>query len=158
MRFSTRVASRLESSGWAPGRAVDISTWVEEFQGQGYIMHPSGCAALKEFGGLSIDPLFKEGPNYSNDEPLELDPTLTGVGFQDELEKALGGDWCPMGEWMSHSSVLIREDGLVVATGFSWVWKLGESIEDAIAFSVLGDRPLKCLAVVDPGVKPWPPE
>jgi hypothetical protein len=157
-RFSAATLSSLERAGWRPGRSTIATAWVRECVAGGYVLHGAGDAALREFGGLCVEPSSVKGPNFSNDEPFMIDPTLVGSGFQGELGEAIGGGWWPIGEWLSNASVLMRQDGLVVAAGFSWVWKLGDSMDDAIEFAVRAHRPLECLAVVDEGVDPWPPK
>lgn len=106
-----------------------------------------------------IPPVNGEGPNFSNGEPLNVDPILAGSGHRvlaDELTEHLGGAWFPFAEWLSYSSVFVRGDGRVVATGLGWIWELGHSVPDAIEFALMAHRPLKCLAVLAPGAKPWP--
>ncbi|WP_290054213.1 hypothetical protein, partial [Amycolatopsis solani] len=74
-----------------------------------------------------------------------------------ELVAELGGEWYPLGEWLSSSSVFVEASGRVVATGLGWIWELGESVGEAVVFALTAHRPLKCLRVVAPGARPWPP-
>jgi len=113
------------------------------------------------FGGLSVAPVNEVGPNFVNGEPLTFDPIDVGSGqyvMAEELHDNLGGNWYPLGEWMSSASVLVDDHGWTVATGLGWVWELGKTVEEAIDLALLANRPLVCLKVLNAGSKPWPPE
>lgn len=161
MPFTHAVIAELEAAGWMPDRAVDISAWVDELGAQGYRINDLVASALRSFGGLEIGPINTEGPNFSNDEPLNIDPILAGSGhyeLAEELEHELGGAWYPFGEWLSYSSVFVSQNGWTVATGMGWIWELGASVEDAIEFALMAHHPLRCLKTLSPGAKPWPPQ
>lgn len=158
-RFSAAVRRELVTGGWAPERSVDIAEWVEELGEQGYRLNEAADTILHAFGGLSFGPINIDGPNFSNDEPLVVDPILAGFGHRqlaEELEAALGGNWYPVAEWLSSSSVYVEDSGWFVATGMGWIWDLGHSIEEAVEFALMANHPLRCLAVVTPGLRPWP--
>lgn len=160
-KFSPPVLEELEAAGWGPDRAIDISAWVEELGPQGYHLSDVAARSLRSFGGLELGPINTEGANFSNDEPLNIDPILAGSGhfaLAEELSRELGDVWYPFGEWLSSSSVFISASGHVVATGLGWIWALGEFVEDAIEFALMANRPLRCLRVLTPGAKPWPPD
>lgn len=157
--FSGAVREKLERAGWTPGRSVSVDGWFTELGAQGYRLSAIAEEVLRAFGGLSFEPINATGSNFANDEPLTFDPIAAGSGHRElalELEAELGGNWYPLGEWLSYSSVFIEDGGWVVATGLGWVWELGRSIEDAIEFSLTANRPLKCLKVLTPGADPWP--
>ncbi|GAA4201813.1 SUKH-3 domain-containing protein [Actinocatenispora rupis] len=158
--FSDAVADELGRAGWDVERSIDISAWVAELGAQGYRISDIAAEALAAFGGISAGPINVSGPNFENDEPLTIDPVLAGSGhivLARELERELGGNWYPFGEWLSYSSVFVRDDGWVVATGLGWIWELGKSVEEAINFALTAKHPLKCLKVLTPGARPWPP-
>lgn len=158
--FSAAVTAALEAAGWTTDREIDISAWVDELGAQGYRLSGEAQRGLRGFGGLEVEPINTEGPNFSN-EPLVVDPILAGSGHRalaEELAREIGGDWYPFGKWISSSSVFVATDGWVVATGLGWIWELGRSIEDAIEFALAANRPLRCLKVLAPGAKPWPPQ
>jgi len=159
-KFTPAVLAALEKAGWSVGRSIDISAWVAELAEQGYRISEVAQQALASYGGLSFGPVVVDGPNFSNDEPLTVDPILAGSGHRalaEELEREVGGNWYPFGEWLSYSSVFIRDDGWMVATGMGWIWELGSSVDDSIEFAVMASHDLKCLKVLTPGGKPWPP-
>lgn len=157
--FSESAVAELLRAGWSPGRTIDISAWVSELDDQGYKLSDVADEALKTYGGLEAGPVEIAGPNFSNDEPIIIDPILAGSGHRSlaiELSSELGGNWYPFGEWLSSASVFIRDDGYVAATGLGWIWEMGESAEEAIEFALMANHPLKCLRVLTPGEKPWP--
>src|SRR3569833_1694417 len=156
--FPEKVVCVLSRSGWTRDRFVDISEWEGELGALGYLLIPIAAMALRSFGGLTFSPVNAQGPNFSNDEPLTVDPVLAGSGHFElatDLTAELGGNWYPFGEWLSFSSVFVEDSGRVVATGVGWKWELGESVGAAIAFALATARPLKCLRVLTPGAKPW---
>jgi hypothetical protein len=158
--FSGPARAALAAAGWTPAREVDISSWLAELGAQGYRVSEVAAAALRSFGGITAGPVNTEGPNFTNDEPLSVDPILAGSGHRalaEELERELGGNWFPLGEWLSSSSVFVNDAGWTVATGLGWIWELGHSVHEAIEFALMADRPLRCLKVLTPGAKPWPP-
>ncbi|WP_329076590.1 SUKH-3 domain-containing protein [Streptomyces niveus] len=120
--------------------------------------HERGHALLAAVGGLSIDPTNRVGPNFHNDEPFNLDPLAAGSGQRAlavEVETVLGGDYFPIGEWLSYSSVFLESRGRVVAAGMGWMWELGPTFEESLELAVCANRPLVCLHS-DPGLEPWP--
>ncbi|MGW4061189.1 SUKH-3 domain-containing protein [Amycolatopsis sp. NPDC004747] len=158
--FPDVVVRALNRAGWHPDRSVDISAWEAELAAEGYRLRPIAAAALRSFGGLSLPPVHRAGPDFTNDEPLTVDPVLAGSGHRElarELASELGGNWYPLGEWLSSSSVFVEDSGRVVATGLGWLWELGESVDEAVVFALTAHRPLTCLRVVAPGAPPWPP-
>jgi len=142
---------------WLPDRHLLM---VEVLDREGYRLSEVASRALREYGGLEIPPANENGPNFTNDEPLTVDPTL-GSGFYalaEKLANELGDDWYPFGEWLSYSSVFVSTSGWLVATGLGWIWEFGKSVEESIEFAIMAHRPLRCLKVLTPGAEPWPPE
>ncbi|WP_157432784.1 MULTISPECIES: SUKH-3 domain-containing protein [unclassified Actinoplanes] len=157
-RFDSELLSVLEVSGWSTERDVDIAHWVEQLKLDGFDAHGLALEVLRSFGGLSIAPVREDGPNFSNDDPLNFDPAAGGFGqrsLASEVESILGGNFYPIGEWLSHSSVFVESGGMVVATGMGWIWGLGDTFEDALQLAVCANRPLRCL-YTSPGLEPWP--
>jgi hypothetical protein len=156
--LSEDLLGALVASGWSVGRKVDAGQWMKPLEGEGYRAHSLAEGVLAAVGGLSIDPVNRVGPNLSNDEPYNFDPFAAGSGQRDlveEVESVLGGDYFPIGEWLSYSSVFVEAGGRVVAAGMGWIWELGSTFEDSLELAVCGKRPLVCLHS-DPGLDPWP--
>ncbi|WP_369175171.1 SUKH-3 domain-containing protein [Streptomyces sp. R28] len=148
----------LRDSGWHPQRRVDVGPWLDSLRQEGYTPNPKAEEILATLGGLSIEPINQSGPNFSNDEPFNFDPISAGAGQRSlalEIEGILGGNYFPIGEWLSYSSVFVEAGGKVVAAGLGWIWGLGSTFEDALELAVCADRPLVCLHS-DSGLDPWP--
>ncbi|WP_422771119.1 SUKH-3 domain-containing protein [Plantactinospora sp. WMMC1484] len=157
--LSQDVLKALDASGWSVDRAVDAGQWVEPLEREGYRVHTLAIAALSALGGLSLEPRNAVGPNFANDEPYNFDPIAAGSGQRAlavEVETVLGGQYFPIGEWLSYSSVFLEAGGRVVAAGMGWFWEMGSSFEESLELAVCANRPLLCL-YSDPGVAPWPP-
>ncbi|NJQ04333.1 SUKH-3 domain-containing protein [Streptomyces lonarensis] len=156
--LSEELIGALVASGWSADRRVDAGQWVEQMEREGYRSHPLAVEILATVGGLSIDPLNRVGPNFSNDEPYNVDPIAAGSGqrgLAKEVEDVLGAYCFPIGEWLSFSSVFVEAGGRVVAAGMGWIWELGPTFEDSLEMAVRANRPLRCLHS-DPGLDPWP--
>lgn len=156
--LSKDLLGALVASGWSATRKVDAGQWVKPLEGEGYRTHPLAEEILAVVGGLSVEPVNRVGPNFSNDEPYNFDPFAAGSGQRDlaeEVESVLGGDYFPIGEWLSYSSVFVEAGGRVVAAGMGWIWELGPTFEDSLELAVCVNRPLVCLHS-DPGLDPWP--
>ncbi|WP_433528926.1 SUKH-3 domain-containing protein [Micromonospora sp. CA-263727] len=157
--LSPGVLGALGASGWSASRAVDTGQWVEQLEREGYRAHSLAVDVLSALGGLSVEPIHQVGPNFTNDEPYNFDPIAAGSGQRAlavEVESVLGGQYFPIGEWLSCSSVFIESKGRVVAAGRGWFWELGPTFEESLELAICADRPLLCLHS-DPGVSPWPP-
>ncbi|WP_120719582.1 SUKH-3 domain-containing protein [Streptomyces hundungensis] len=161
LRFDSlcpELLQALSDAGWDPQRRVDVSAWSDALRQEGYVPNQQVDEVLAALGGLTIEPVNQAGPNFSNDEPLNLDPISAGSGQRAlalEIEQVLGGQYFPIGEWLSYSSVFMEADGRVVAAGLGWIWEMGSSFEDALELAICADRPLVCL-YSDPGLDPWP--
>ncbi|WP_432164310.1 SUKH-3 domain-containing protein [Streptomyces tendae] len=156
--LSEDLLGALVASGWSAVRKVDPGQWVVPLESEGYRSHPLAEEILAAVGGLSIEPVNRVGPNFSNDEPYNFDPIAAGSGQRDlaaEVESVLGGVYFPIGEWLSYSSVFVEAGGRMVAAGMGWIWELGSTFEDSLELAVCANRPLACLHS-DPGLDPWP--
>ncbi|MFH9073548.1 SUKH-3 domain-containing protein [Streptomyces alboflavus] len=156
--LSEDLLGALGAAGWSGDRKVDADRWVKPLEGEGHRSHPLAGEILASVGGLSIEPVNRVGPNFSNDEPYNFDPFAAGSGQRDlaaEVEGVLGGNYFPIGEWLSYSSVFVEAGGRVVAVGMGWIWELGSTFEDSLELAVCANRPLVCLHS-DPGLAPWP--
>jgi hypothetical protein len=159
-KMSAASLNAIRAAGWDENRNLDISDWVDLLAAQGYEINEPARRVLGAFGGLLVIPVNEVGPNFENGEPLNFDPIDAGFGHHllaEELHDALSGNWYPIGEWLSFSSVFVNDAGWTVATGLGWIWELGRTVEEAIDLALLAHLPLVCLKVLAPGAEPWPP-
>jgi hypothetical protein len=156
--LSEDLLGALVAAGWSESRRLDTTQWVEPLENEGYRSHPLAEEVLAAVGGLSIEPVNRVGPNFTNDEPYNFDPLAAGSGQRElatEVGNILSGDYFPIGEWLSYSSVFVEAGGRVVAAGMGWIWELGSTFEHSLELAVCANHPLVCLHS-DPGLDPWP--
>jgi hypothetical protein len=132
-----------------------VSLALEE---EGYVSSPVATRFLRAFSGLKIEPAVVAGPNFSNDEPVLVDPVGVGRRHRDEsmeIGSVLGGDWYPIGWWLAYSHVFMESSGAMSAYADGLIWDLGRSPFEGLDMMVSVTRPLICLhASVD--MTPWP--
>jgi hypothetical protein len=146
-RFSRIVQESLTKAGWFPGRTVpemQLNRWciLESHNGAGYCrIFPAALRALKEFGGLDIEPL-ETGELYETVR-LRFDP-LAARSF-------LGEEWFTY-EWVLETSLyplgLIKTDDhdhvmAIDQSGriFSFYYELilvGNTLDEAIESCLTG--------------------
>ncbi|GIF42560.1 SUKH-3 domain-containing protein [Actinoplanes xinjiangensis] len=156
--FGADLKATLSVAGWAPDRRVDVTPWVVPMEREGYRVHDLARDVLSSLGGLSVDPVKREGPNFVNDEPFNFDPFLAASGQLEivtRLEQLLGGSYSPLGEWTNYLSVYIESRGRVVMVGGGYIWELGRNLEEALRLALFAERRLVCLHS-EPEVEPWP--
>ncbi|MER7534656.1 SUKH-3 domain-containing protein [Streptomyces sp. NPDC097704] len=115
----------LRSSGWFPGRQVDIQAWREGLAE--FSWHVAAERFLAEFGGISVN---VSGPGITvAREPFDVDPELA-VGEEErfeELSDRFGRRFFPVGEFREGEFLLgIDEDGILYSLG-AWAFSLGTS-------------------------------
>jgi hypothetical protein len=68
---------------------------------------------------------------------------------------AVGGDYYPVGWWLSYSHVFVNRAGLMVANASGLVWELGPTPVAGLEMAVRAHRPLICLHS-RPDQRAWP--
>jgi hypothetical protein len=151
------VRHALIVAGWWPGRRVDISEDVDRLRKAGYVLHDQFVEFMEEFHELEIQPVLLAGPNFANDEPYWIHPSLgtRWTGAAQLLDELFDDQHNPVGRWLSFSSVFMGVDGTVRAYLDGLVWELGRTPLEAIEFAVRPTRPLVCVWS-RPGRPPWP--
>lgn len=123
--FSPEVRESLLKAGWAPGRAVDTSTWTVTFAESGLPAHAAAEEFLAEFGGLSFSPM----DDWSMGAWFEFDPGLC-VGEEDrflEWGAELGSRLLPLGELDGGRYFLGIDEGGIVYLVETWLASFGHS-------------------------------
>ncbi|WP_170313775.1 SUKH-3 domain-containing protein [Streptomyces filamentosus] len=152
------TVTALRLAGWTPERRLDVTPEIRSLETQGYVPSAVATSFLEEFRGLKVGPAREDGPNFINGEPFFVDPVGAGSRHRDEsleIGSVLGGSWFPLGWWLSHSHVFMRQDGAVVAYADGLIWDLRSTPGEALDLMVSANRPLVCLHASH-GMKPWP--
>jgi hypothetical protein len=130
------VAETLAAAGWFPGRAVDVTPWVQKLEEAGLVAHPAARAFLSQFVGLSV-PDRGAGVTVRR-AAFSFDPQ-SAEGDEDrfvDASAALGVSLFPIGE-LEHCWLLgIDESGDVYVVS-DWIAAYG-SWDKALRSLVLG--------------------
>lgn len=142
------LVSGLESSGWYPGRKVDVREVVAELVAEGYRSNPFAICFLESLFGLRIDPINTTGPNFSNTEPFIVDPRGVGLRHRSEtaeVESSINEDVFPVAWWVSYSYVYITASARMIAFSSGLIWLMGNSLEDGLDMAVRATSELVCI-------------
>ncbi|MFI1920509.1 SUKH-3 domain-containing protein [Nocardia sp. NPDC020380] len=112
------TARTITAAGWSPSRRIDITTWVDRLEAEGYNVSPTAAAILQNFGNLALYP--PEVPEALwPASPLFFDPIEVGHGMYErylDLESALGHRMTPLAADATGSTfILILDDDRVVS-------------------------------------------
>jgi hypothetical protein len=138
-----QVAKALREAGWYPGRRAEVEKWAP-LTDEGYVFHVMAREILTSLDDLTIVPLNEHGPNFFNGDPFVVDP-FHGSGSREiavDVEEILGGEYFPLGSWMSRATVFVDQSGRVAAAGVGPIWDLGATFEEALELIVRSQRPL----------------
>ncbi len=136
---------------------MDVELPLETLKEAGFSFNAHAESVISTLYGLRVHPVDTESGEFINDDPLILKPELCRRhrSAAELIQKELGGNYVPLGWWLSSSYVFMEDSGRVVGYLGGLVWRLGESVEDALNLMVRADRPLVC-GYVRPGRTPWP--
>ena len=157
-RLEPSTVEALNLAGWYSGRRADLSAVVPLLELQGYAANPAAVKFLESFLGLKVEPANTAGPNFSNDEPLLVDPL--GVGRRHHAESVavgaeIGGSWFPVGWWLSYCHVFMNQNGAMAAYANRMIWSLGRTPHEGLDLMISANRPLVCVYAPE-GMPPWP--
>jgi hypothetical protein len=132
------VARVLGAAGWHPGYArapAEVAAW-EARLGPGFAPSEASRAALRRYGGLEVR---RSRGAIVVAHPFHLDPALV-LGEDDrfaDFRAMTGIDLFPLGEVEGHVFLAIAPTGEVFAVMLD-LWKVGDTMEDALAALVAG--------------------
>ncbi|WP_329788042.1 SUKH-3 domain-containing protein [Lentzea sp. DG1S-22] len=126
--LSDTAKTALLSSGWKPGRRVDISHWRVQLKDAGITMHKAAENFLAEFGGLR----FAHGGTgiSSARESFEIDPSLCDgeegrfVGWG----KLIGVSLVPIGELDGGRCFLGMDESGIIYLVADWLGHIGSGL------------------------------
>ncbi|MFJ4657989.1 SUKH-3 domain-containing protein [Nocardia sp. NPDC088792] len=129
------TARAITDSGWLPSRRIDITTWVERLEAEGYNVSPSAVAILQNFGDLALHPPAIPEALWPA-SPLFFDPIDVGHGMYEryiDLESAIGHRMTPLAADSAGTTfVLILDDGRVVSDSVQGLYLLADTFPDAL--------------------------
>jgi hypothetical protein len=152
------LVAALKAAGWFPGRKVEVGQTVTELVAEGYRSNPFATAFLEELSGLRIAPINSDGPNFTNTEPLIIDPSGVGRRHRSEaaeVESVADEDVFPVAWWLSHSYVYVTASARVLAFSSGLIWSLGEGPEQGLDMAIRASSQLICIGS-RPGQPRWP--
>lgn len=136
-----------EGAGWSENRREDVEDVEQALAGAGYELDENKLEALASLRGISVRLPTPQTmyAHFLNEDPFIVDPL--GVGLRNitearDLEGRLGFEFCPLGWWLCRSHVYFSTEGLTVAVLPGVIWRLGDTLDEAIEFMLLANAPL----------------
>lgn len=135
---SPTVLDALRVAGWTAGRKIATADWTQRLTGAGFELNDVAMAVWAEFGELTIGSSSARVPGSS----LRLDPVDACIDAVEEasaLRRRYGENYSPLGMWSVQFRSYVAAGGRVVAVGPNWLWPLGSTFMEALAYVVDGD-------------------
>ncbi|MFF0134592.1 SUKH-3 domain-containing protein [Streptomyces mirabilis] len=138
MRCSPSVLEALGVAGWTAGRKIATAGWAQQLAGAGFELNDVALEVWAEFGELTI----KSSPVRVPGSSLHIDPVDACIDTAEEastLRRRYAENYSPLGMWSVQFRSYIAASGRVVAVGPNWLWPLGSTFVEALAYVVGGD-------------------
>jgi hypothetical protein len=130
----------LRAAGWRPGRRVSTSEWIGTLRLHGFSIVPEAEVALQEFGGLRVEPVRTPSDTHAPGVVI-FDPLIEAeLDRVADWQEQLGTRLTPIGQFSGQSCLLLAEDGSVYILWDQFLWKVGSSLLDALANTLLFGR------------------
>lgn len=135
--LSGSVERALISSGWIPGRTVDITPYIACWDRRGILMNAAAMQFCREFGGLKIhhSPHVEiAGAKYSDFTFFDVVYAVDGISDRslDEFSRLAQERLCPVGSNRSHMTVMIAPSGKVFAGVDNYLFLVGSNPIEAL--------------------------
>jgi hypothetical protein len=127
----------LRTAGWSPGRAVDISAWVDALGAERTELFPLAESILRSFGGLALRGEDAHGAR----ETFDVNPAHW-IGMRDviaDAEKVLQNRLFPLGELAGDTMLAVLDDGRVFSEFQGYVDLLGQDWSSALDRLILAE-------------------
>jgi hypothetical protein len=136
MRCGPSVSEALGGAGWTAGPKIATASWTQQLTGAGFELNDVALGVWAEFGELTI----KSSSVRVSCSSLHIDPVDACIDTAEEaatLRRRCAENYSPLGMW----SVQLRSyiAARVVAVGPNWLWPLGSTFVEALAYVVDGD-------------------
>jgi hypothetical protein len=133
------VLEALGAAGWTAGRKIVTADWTHQLKAAGFELDDVALGVWAEFGELTIksSPMARV-PGSS----LHIDPVDACIDTAEEastLRRRYAENYSPLGMWSVQFRSYIAASGRVVAVGPNWLWPLGSTFVEALAYVVDGD-------------------
>ncbi|MFD7203370.1 SUKH-3 domain-containing protein [Streptomyces sp. NPDC059893] len=128
----------LGVAGWTAGRKIATGDWTQQLTAAGFELNDAAVEVWAEFGELTI----KSCPARVPASSLRIDPVDACVGTAAEafkLRHRYAENYSPLGMWSVQFRSYIAASGRVVAVGPNFLWPLGSTFAEALAYVVDGD-------------------
>ncbi len=144
MSFQFSEASRyvLARAGWTPDHKVDISTFKQVLEQEGYEVFEQVELFLKRYGGLKSLNIHEDAKETSR--PFHFNPVkAVNALYQEKVEyfyeSKIGGKLCVIGEaYDDHLILMMDKDGNIYGGYEEFLACIGHSAEEAIETLVQG--------------------
>jgi hypothetical protein len=131
------LSDALLRAGWFEGREFDTSVWEAMLLRSGFVLNDLAKRVWTELGGLTIE----GSSDHPDSSSLLIDPVDACIDAPEEarsLSEFLGENCSPLGMWSVQFRTYCSESGLVFSVWPRTMWVLGKSVEEALAYVVLG--------------------
>ncbi|MFF2514632.1 SUKH-3 domain-containing protein [Streptomyces sp. NPDC058086] len=138
MSCGPSVLEALGVAGWTAGRKIATAGWAQQLGGAGFELNDVALGVWAEFGELTI----KSSPVRVLGSSLHIDPVDACIDTAEEastLRRRYAENYSPLGMWSVQFRSYIAASGRVVAVGPNWLWPLGSTFVEALAYVVDGD-------------------
>jgi len=142
LKLSNEVEAILASQGWFPKRRIDIRSWIEQLQGEGF--HSSCIAAqiLQNLGGLKFAPPRPGNTAYAPDDII-FNPIAAASGEIDRFDgwnQRYQLNLFPLGECLHIMILSVNEDGRVFAGTRGAFCLVGADLSEALEVLTLARK------------------
>ncbi|MEU1200018.1 SUKH-3 domain-containing protein [Streptomyces sp. NPDC005813] len=137
-RYGPSMLEALGVAGWTAGRRIATAGWAQQLTGAGFELNDLALGIWAEFGELTI----KSSPARVPGSSLHIDPVDACIDTAQEaraLRRRYTENYSPLGMWSVQFRSYVATSGRVVAVGPNWLWPLGSTFMEAVAYVVDGD-------------------
>ncbi|MER6462492.1 SUKH-3 domain-containing protein [Streptomyces sp. NPDC001288] len=128
----------LGAAGWTAGRKIGTAHWAQQLTAAGFVLNDAAVGIWAEFGELTVKSSSARIPASS----LHIDPVDACVDTAAEaskLRRRYAENYSPLGMWSVQFRSYIAASERVVAVGPNFLWPLGSTFAEALAYVVDGD-------------------
>ena len=140
--LSAPVDRCLRGAGWTPSRRADPSEWLDQLSKEGYTVVPAARPILESLASLTIVP-DEEDDQVFTPQPFDFCALDAGSGQRDLVqlwETRLGQPLFPLGQAFGYMTLLVADDGRVLAGETDTLHLIGKNIDEALEVMIIAKR------------------